>query len=208
VASLDRWRAFCTAFGACGPVEKWYSRLSEAYCQPGRAYHNMKHIGFCLEQLESLLPHAERSGALEMAIWFHDAVYRPGADDNEERSAALARQAATELGMDSGFAADVYRLVLATRHKGKPEAADEASICDVDLAVLGASQDVFEEYEAGIRQEYSQVEERAYRLERTRVLMNFMTRESIYATERFRERYDQSARSNLERALRRLRDVP
>jgi hypothetical protein len=52
--------------------------------------------------------------AMELAAWFHDAIYDTGRDDNEDRSAEVAR----ELLASSPIRDEVARLVLVTKtHK-------------------------------------------------------------------------------------------
>jgi len=61
--------------------------------------------------------------ALELALWFHDAVYRPGRGDNEQASAELALRWASTLGLAPALGQRAAGLILATRHEpsGAPD---------------------------------------------------------------------------------------
>ena len=49
--------------------------------------------------------------AIRLAAWFHDAVYAPGRDDNEERSAFVAAEALEIAGASPSLISEVVRLV-------------------------------------------------------------------------------------------------
>jgi predicted metal-dependent HD superfamily phosphohydrolase len=69
-----------------------------AYSSPERYYHNLAHIQDSLSvfnQTSSLAAHSEE---VELAIWFHDAVYDPRRSDSEQRSAEWGM-----LGVNSRF---------------------------------------------------------------------------------------------------------
>jgi predicted metal-dependent HD superfamily phosphohydrolase len=87
-----------------------------------------------------------------------------------------------------------------------PRPGDEALITDIDLAILGAPESRFDEYEAQIRREYSWVPEPLFRNTRARLLSGWLDRPAIYVTEHFRERLEVPARRNLRRSLSRLND--
>ena len=74
--------------------------------------------------------------AVELAAWFHDVIYEVGRDDNEERSADLARQ----LLASSPVREEVARLVLVTKtHKPAADDIDGAVLSDADLSMLGSA---------------------------------------------------------------------
>jgi predicted metal-dependent HD superfamily phosphohydrolase len=98
----------------------------------------------------------------------------------------------------------VGALVLATAHRGPTLAPDEQLICDIDLSILGREPAMFEEFERRIRREYGWVPEPLYRRERSAISSMFLRRSSIYQTEQFRDRYELSARANLEQLLARF----
>ena len=75
---------------------------------------------------------------------------------------------------------------------------------DIDLSILGREVKRFDEYEHQIRQEYAWVPELTFIEGRFAVLKKFLERESIYATDFFRQKYEAQARANMTRALRRL----
>lgn len=56
-----------------------------------RHYHNCLHIAGCPHEFDQVRKLAADALAVELAIWFHDAVYDPLAADNEECSAELAK---------------------------------------------------------------------------------------------------------------------
>jgi predicted metal-dependent HD superfamily phosphohydrolase len=69
--------------------EDLLARWSEAH----RKHHTVTHLH---EMLDSIGLLAEAGAefdreAVELAAWFHDAIYEIGRDDNAERSAELAR---------------------------------------------------------------------------------------------------------------------
>jgi predicted metal-dependent HD superfamily phosphohydrolase len=168
--------------------------------EPGRSYHTLAHVLDCLEKTAITREIQDDPAAVELALWFHDAVYDPRRSDNEERSAALAEEAlARPLGGER--AARVAELVLATRHRAPPPPGDAAVVVDADLSILGAAPDAYDAYAEAVRREYSWVPGFLYRRRRAKVLRSFLARDRIFTTEPFHERYEARARANLERAL-------
>jgi predicted metal-dependent HD superfamily phosphohydrolase len=178
--------------------------LIAAWSEPGRRYHDVRHLEDCLtqlDQLDDLGVHPATRDILEMALWFHDAVYDPRATDNEERSARWATEALAAAGIPAAAVNEVARLVRLTREHGT--ASDEAGrlICDIDLSILGRPVEVFDAYERRIRSEYRWVSEEVFRDGRTRILEGFLRRAPLFQTDAFRRRFEASARANLRRAL-------
>lgn len=75
---------------------------------------------------------------------------------------------------------------------------------DIDLAILGAPQARFDEYEDQIRREYAWVPEADFRAGRARILESFLARPRIFQTRHFNARLEESARENMARSLARL----
>ncbi len=184
-----------------GPPPGWIDRLVAAYGDPSRHYHDLGHLAECFEHLETARCDLCRPDEVALALWFHDAVYDPRRSDNEARSADWAALAIAEAGGSDALAGLVRRLILATAHREGPEPGDEASLVDVDLAILGSEPDRFDRYEAQVRLEYAWVAEADFRTGRAAVLRRFLGRPSIYSTPRFRDRLESRARGNLGRSL-------
>src|SRR3954465_11617767 len=62
------------------------------YSEPHRHFHTLGHIDDCVRRFDEIGALMKAPDAGEMALWFHDAIYRPGAPDNEERSIELFQQ--------------------------------------------------------------------------------------------------------------------
>ena len=140
-----------------------------------------------------------RRELLELALWFHDAIYDTRAPDNEAKSAEWARQALGAL--SPGDLDSIERLILVTQHSGAPSAPDEELLVDIDLSILGASEQRFDEYERQIRHEYQWVPEDVYKRERAKILKHFARLPSLYHTDYFRDLLESQARENLARSL-------
>ena len=178
-----------------------FTGLEAAYAEPARVYHTAEHINDCLAQLDLSRQPARRPDEVEAAIWLHDAVYLPGAPDNEDGSARLARRTLADARAPAEVADRIAELVLATQHLAIPGEPDVALLCDIDLSILGRTHEVFDEFEQRIRQEYAWVPEAVYRSARSEILAGFLRRRSIFQTDDFRDRYEATARSNLARIL-------
>ena len=142
---------------------------------------------------------------MELALWFHDAVYDPKAGDNEERSAALAKRCLGDCGIARPVAEAVDSLILATKNHTVRAGADAAVVVDVDLSILGRDEERFGEYEEQIRREYAWVPAAVFASKRAEILEGFLARDQVFATQWFRSKYEQQARRNLEASVRALR---
>lgn len=181
-------------------------RVIAMYDDPARHYHNLPHIIHCLTQFDSARQHSEHPDALEAAIWFHDAVYDPSRTDNEQKSADLARDVLQTCGAAPSFAAEVADLIMVTLHDRPPQTTDGQLLADIDLSGLGQPPDGFDRDGDAIRAEYPHVADQAFNAGRVEMLRRFLDRPHVYYTSFFRERYEATARSNLERSLRRLEE--
>ena len=134
-----------------------FDELLARYSESHRAYHTPGHLDECFEKLAELQSEAIHIEEIEIAIWFHDAIYDVKNSGNEQRSAEWAKRTVAAAGVSRAAAERVYALVMVTRHDAIPRGMDESILVDVDLSILGASPDRFDEYEQQVRQEYSWV---------------------------------------------------
>lgn len=180
-------------------------QLQKAYSERHRKYHTMEHVRACLQHFEKVRSLAEEPHAIELAIWFHDAVYKTRSSKNEADSARLAKLFLEEQAVNDDIVKKVVQLVLATKHDAPIDDSDTALLVDIDLAILGATEGLFWEFEENVREEYSWVPSFLYRRERTKILRSFMERPSIYSTASFKDKFEKQARANIEAAIERLR---
>jgi predicted metal-dependent HD superfamily phosphohydrolase len=202
--SRAHWLAAWAAAGLAPADDGTYDGLLRCYAEPHRAYHNLTHLQECLAWFDRAEALAHHPGEVQIALWFHDAIYDPRSDRNEEASADRAAAAVRAAGGEAACVDRIRELVLATRHLTPPPPDDPSLVADIDLAILGAEPERFWSYEAGIRQEYDWVPEAAFRDGRRKILERFLGRPRLYATDWFRDRLEDRARDNLRAAIARL----
>ena len=215
---LYRWLRFIESMGSSGIAvrsnpEQLFHELDHCYSEEHRCYHNWSHISTCLDEFQSARFLALNPIAVELALWFHDVIYAPGAPDNEELSARAARDAAVSLNLPSETTREVEALVLATRYltddhsQNELYTQDSALIRDVDLSILGKTPEQFDSYEQAIGAEYNFVPAGERRQRRLHILEGFLELTNIYEHRYFQERYEQQARCNLIRSISQLRQL-
>lgn len=200
----ERWRLTWSDLGLPLPTSGVFDDLLARYSEASRAYHTSRHLEECFEQFALASHLCTRSGEVQVALWFHDAVYDTRRPRNEERSAKRATEVLAAAGASPEVQARVRELVLATRHRAVPVSPDGRLTADIDLSILGSPSPRFDEYEAQVRREYSWVPDPVFRRARVKILRRFLDHPSIYATDFFRERLEAGARCNLARSLVRL----
>lgn len=204
MTSLRRWQELWGRLGAAESSDVVFESLLAAHAEPQRYYHTAQHLTECFARLTELRATAERPDEIELALWFHDGVYNTTHKDNEERSAAWARETALANGLSAEVVDRIVALILMTRHSTVTRATDSAVIVDCDLGILAAPRERFDEYERQIREEYAWVPAAIYKFERRKVLRGFTSRQWIYSTELFRRLHEARARENIARASRAL----
>lgn len=200
------WARCWPGLGGQGDGAGLMRRLVAAYQEPQRRYHTTEHLAECLALLDRHLDLALAPAEVEMAMWFHDAVYDVKASDNEARSADWAAEALTAAGVEPAPVEHVRAHIMATRHSALPEPGDQSLLVDLDLAILGATAERFDDYELQVRDEYAWVPEAMFREKRREVLAGFLNRPAIYTTPRLRALLEPSARVNLTRSIQQLGD--
>jgi predicted metal-dependent HD superfamily phosphohydrolase len=197
----DSWTRAWTGVGATGDGASVHAALLARYAEPHRAYHSRQHLTECLTAFEQVRSLAAHPAEVEVALWFHDAIYDLRRADNEALSADWAKAALLTAGAPPEAAERVSSLVLATKHTAAPKTQDEFVLIDVDLSILGAEQPRFAQYERQIRLEYNFVPAPVFAEKRRAILASILARPHIYNTAHFHAALEQRARQNLVRAI-------
>lgn len=192
--------------GAMGDGEKIFANLNRRYGERHRAYHTADHIRHCLDEFRPVRDMPGNPDAIELAIWFHDAVYNPKRDDNELRSANFAKEALSMTGglLDNPIVERVYALIMATKHGCplSPNDPDAIMMADIDLSPLGAHAQRFDENTEKLQREFG-MECRKFLEKQAWFLKKLAKNRNIFGTEYFQDRYERQARENIERLARR-----
>jgi predicted metal-dependent HD superfamily phosphohydrolase len=187
------------------PGAPWLgAELLERYRESGRRYHDVRHLADVVTRLDWLCEPGVPGGTVELAAWFHDAVYRFDGSDNEGRSAELARGVLAAHGFDARTVEETARLVLLTRdHVVAAADHDGSLLCDADLGILAVDAAAYDEYAARVRAEYAAVNTDRFEAGRRAVLERLLDRPALFSSHRAAE-LEEPARANLRRELSRL----
>ena len=202
---LAHWQALGQALGRDTPA--WRAegrRLLQSWARWPRAYHDTTHLHACLRHLQAVRPHLADPHAVELALWYHDAIYWPWSTHNEQRSADWAVRFLRGQSLPETLVAQVHQHILDTRHQPGPLTGDAQWVVDIDLAILGQSDAVYRQFERNVRREYFFVRWPRYVAGRSAVLRGFLDRPRIYGTDFFGQRLEAQARANLQQALHAL----
>lgn len=199
----QQWRELMGRLSFAASLDT-FEALNAAYGEAHRYYHTAEHIGDCLTLLAEYRRIAQDPDNVELAIWFHDAVYEPLATDNEARSAAWAGRFLSGNRCGVGRVDRVHDLIMATVHDAPAREPDAQLLVDIDLAVLGSDPQRYRKFEADVRKEYRWVPALLFKKARKKILQSFLDRETIYATVALRDRFEAQARVNLTTVIRTL----
>jgi len=186
--------------------EALFNGIIASYAEPRRRYHTGAHVEFCLRQFDLGRDEMDRNtDAIELALWFHDVEYDPGATDNELRSAERFKRAAAGK-MNPDLIKQVYRLIISTVHHESPEAVDEQYVVDIDLSGFGLPWHEFTRDSLNVRNEFPGLTDRAFAEKNGGFLKCLLDRPSIYSTKFFRDRYEHQARENMQKQIALLKN--
>lgn len=174
--------------------------LCRRYAEPVRRYHTLEHIRHCLREFDAARPADDVADAVEMALWFHDVIYTPGAPDNEQLSADFFREQAGEA-LSPTLVDDVSRMIIATTHRVAPRDRAQAWVVDVDLSSFGLPWPTFLRDSRYVREEMSALDDDQYQASHAGFLRKLCARKRIFTTDVFHARYEHSARDNIARLL-------
>ena len=59
--------------------------LLARYSEPHRRYHTLQHLAECFAAFDEIADLAQHPADVELALWFHDAIYDTRRSDNEQR---------------------------------------------------------------------------------------------------------------------------
>jgi len=179
--SLEHWwQSTWSDLDLPEPDQRVLAELLARYAEPHRAYHTARHLEECAAQFNQARALAGDPGAVQLALWFHDAIYDTGSAHNEEESADWAVRVLAAAGATHQREDSVREMILATKHNAMPSSPDAALTVDIDLSILGAPATRFDEYEAQVRREYAWVREQGFRGARAKILREFLARPRIF----------------------------
>lgn len=185
--------------------EAEFQRLAAAYQAPTRHYHTLHHIANLLQRLDATA--LQDRAVVELAVWFHDAVYNALKHDNEARSAAEALAFLKGSALEPARQQRVAFLINRTANHTQPQPPNDGDLLaflDADLSILGAPADVYREYARQIRREYCRVPLLLYRPGRRKVLASMLAAPVLFHTPAWRAELDAAARRNLQAELAEL----
>jgi len=198
--NADRFGGLWRRVGGGGESGQIFDQLSRLYGDASRHYHDGGHIAVCLAAYDDAAAALGTDDAVEMALWFHDAIFEAGVRDNEAQSAEwFANEASGYLPDD--FIAGVKGLIMATDHRDPPQDFQAQFVVDVDLWGLAQPWDAFFADTHDLRREARRSTDEAFARGQGGFLRTLVDRPQVYSTAHFQALFEKDARHNIERLL-------
>ena len=191
-------------------IETFWEEIVQYYSESHRAYHNLHHLYDLFKKFERHQESITDLKAVELAIWYHDIIYDPMSQHNEEKSAIFSAKRLKNLGFNTSLKEKVFKLIRSTKShdpegwEKEPDKRDNEFLLDLDLSILGSKSEEYEKYTSQIRREYNIVPSFLYFSGRKKILKNFLVKDRIFKTDLFFKKYEKKARTNIKEEIEAL----
>ena len=182
-------------------IDELWVEIENSYSTKKRHYHNLAHLSYMIDKAIKYKSQLKDLDTVLFSIFYHDIVYNTKRGDNEQKSADIAHDRLTKLGVPTAKITKCQHQIMATKNHEDNRDNDTNFLVDFDLAVLGDTFEVYRDYARKIRDEYSVYPDFLYRKGRKKVLQHFLTMDRIFKTDEFHENYELQARENLSAEL-------
>ncbi len=212
---IGEWTRTCRRAGATADevqIMMTGERLIRRWMQPGRHFHNVRHLTDVLARVDELEREAHEPDLIRLAAWYHGAVFSADAGavyaerggEDESASAVLAREELTALGIDAVRVERVTTMVTALRrHSPTSSDVDCQVLCDADLAMLAGDPQRYATYLAEVRAEYAHLGVEAFVRARIAILRKLLGRDALFVSP-MGAAWETPARQNIQAELHRL----
>jgi len=200
---LDGWYDLMEAFGLPNNDDT-YEKLIAGYSEKHRAYHTLDHINACFWHLDAIRAQCLYPEEIELALWFHDVIYKPFSASNEEDSANLAKSFLSQNSVEPEIIDRIYKLIILTKDHVAPQSRDAKLMLDIDLSILGSEDHIYAQFEKDVRHEYKRVPSFVFKKKRKEILKSFLERPRLYHTPYFFDLLERRAKDNLAWAITQL----
>ena len=186
-------------------IDFWWHEILENYTKKWKFYHNLNHIYSILDLFQKYNIHINKyKNEFLISIFFHDIIYIPSRNDNEEESINVFEKFYSETNPKNLKKVKVIEFITETKNHLLSENYDDEVNLFLDMDMHIIAEDNWEDYENKIRKEYCYVDDNEYKNKRKQFLENLLNKEKIFRTNIFYNTYEQIARNNINNIINKL----
>lgn len=148
--------------------ETVYQDIVKKWCGEYRYYHNTEHLNFIISKLEELTNITEKEfGILLLVAFFHDVIYIPDLNNNEEQSIEYFNNVASKYDIiNDETKIIISNIIMDTKLKKRPTNSLSAIFWDIDNSITQGSFSELLKWEEKIFKEFQYISYDKYKIGR------------------------------------------
>ncbi|WP_417266393.1 phosphohydrolase [Brumimicrobium sp.] len=182
-------------------ISKCFDEIIHAYESEGRYYHNLEHLKDLFSELERASHLIDDFNLVNIAVFYHDVIYNPTANNNEEKSAEFSSNHLKLMRASEQLIKTVYEAIIATKKHSESENNNINIFTDADLSILGTNSEHYKKYSQKIRYEYITYPSYLFDNGRIQALKQLMDTGRLFKSEYFYKLNEKQALDNLQAEL-------
>ena len=187
-------------------VDYWWHEILENYTKKWKFYHNLNHVYSFVNLFEKYNKFIKNyKNEFLISIYFHDIIYIPSRNDNEEESINMFNKFYNEVKPNNLNKEKVIEFIAETKNHSLSKDYDFELDLFLDMDMQIVSDENWEDYENKIRKEYCFVDETEYKNKRRQFLQSLVNKNRIFRTQIFYDTYEQIAKNNITNIINKLK---
>ena len=187
-------------------VDYWWHEILENYTKKWKFYHNLNHVYSFVNLFEKYNKFINNyKNEFLISIYFHDIIYIPSRNDNEEESINMFNKFYNEVKPNNLNKEKVIEFIAETKNHSLSKDYDFELDLFLDMDMQIVADENWEDYENKIRKEYCFMDETEYKNKRRQFLQSLVNKNRIFRTQIFYDTYEQIAKNNITNILNKLK---